>query len=412
MMRIIKTSILNLMRNKKRTIFSILGSMIGIICFLVISGYYEYNYWGLRESSIRSQYGHLQISKKGYYQNKIENPYNYLIDDYSAIIDKLRGIKEIECISERSEFLSLLETENKGSETILLRGIKPSHENKFNTFFSKKLGKDLSDTDLDYAEVGISLMNNKNMKIGDEFTLSIVDTDGFQNSIKAKIKGAVATYSDEFDKRIVRIPLSTLELFTGESGVHEIAIVLKDTKDTARIANIISSLIKDYSDLCVTTWSSHASYYNSVVRFYSVYYYIVMFIVIAVVFLLSFNVVMLSINERTREFGISMCLGSDLFRIFLFLLTETLILCFSSLFLAFTISFMISGSIKALGGIRIAPPPGVSTAIFVHIKHTVTNSLIAILLCITSHLLSLSYGMLKIKNQSIISLLNRGCKSI
>ena len=78
-MVVLKNAFRNLLRNKRRTVLSVLCISVSIACFLVVSGYYEYNYWGLRESSIRSQFGHIQISKEGYYEHKNSDAFTYII---------------------------------------------------------------------------------------------------------------------------------------------------------------------------------------------------------------------------------------------------------------------------------------------------------------------------------------------
>ena len=59
----------NILRHKRRSIFAILTIVVGVANIVMFGGFVEANYIGLRESIIRSQYGHLQIHQKGYELN-------------------------------------------------------------------------------------------------------------------------------------------------------------------------------------------------------------------------------------------------------------------------------------------------------------------------------------------------------
>jgi len=57
----------NIFRNKRRTaiVFSISAAMSAMILF---GGFINYTFEGLRESTIRTQLGHLQIAQRGYFE--------------------------------------------------------------------------------------------------------------------------------------------------------------------------------------------------------------------------------------------------------------------------------------------------------------------------------------------------------
>ena len=405
-MVVLKNAFRNLLRNKRRTVLSVLCISVSIACFLVVSGYYEYNYWGLRESSIRSQFGHIQISKEGYYEHKNSDAFTYIIDDYDRIIEEIKKIPEVDVVSERLEFLALSDSLSGKSETVIVRGIIPSKENEFNTFFSKKEGRSLSDTDYGSAELGIVLADNLDINISDHFTLQVVDADGFMNAVTLQAKSFIGSYSDDFDSRIVRISLSTVQSLFGINGVHEIAVILDKTSDTDRAYKRICGLIKsEYPGLAVTTWKDHSTYYDQVVQFYGTYYRIILLIVAVVVFLSEFNTVMLGVNERLPEFGTMQSFGASRLFINVQIFTESFLLAFVSLIFGFILSFSVSSAIAAIGGIHIPPPPGISSEVYVYIRYTLKNIIVSIALGITVALISSLFTVFKVSRKSIIELL-------
>ena len=53
----------------------------GVIAFILASGFIEYIFWGLREATIKSQLGHIQISRPGYQESGKADPFSFLLPD-------------------------------------------------------------------------------------------------------------------------------------------------------------------------------------------------------------------------------------------------------------------------------------------------------------------------------------------
>ena len=72
---ILKLAFRNVFRNKRRTLFTLLAMITGMVSLTVFGGFIKYAYWGLSETTIRTQLGHIQIFKKGYHSKGDENPF-------------------------------------------------------------------------------------------------------------------------------------------------------------------------------------------------------------------------------------------------------------------------------------------------------------------------------------------------
>src|SRR5215472_184852 len=59
----------NMLRNRRRTALTLLAIVAGMASVIVFGGFIAFTYWGLREMTIHSQMGHLQIYKAGYSQH-------------------------------------------------------------------------------------------------------------------------------------------------------------------------------------------------------------------------------------------------------------------------------------------------------------------------------------------------------
>jgi len=368
----------NVLRNKRRTLLTMAGIVAGTVSILMLGGYYEYNYWGLRESFIRSQYAHVQITPQGYWSKKEQDPYAFMIPRFMELVTLLEQQPEVETISYHLNYFGILNTLDGASELVMIRGIDPERENKINTFFTKKLGQDLAAKDLGFAELGLALARKAKLDVGGDFTLSTVTSDGSQNALPLKVKGVIGSYSEDFDSKIVRIPLESAQILANADGVQEIIVLLKDTNQTEYFKQRIVSLMKKNGwDLEVTTWNQHAGYYSQVVQFYGGYFRLILMIVIVVVFFSTLNTMIMSIYERIAEVGTLRSFGARRFIILAQFLSEGALIGVTGSIIGIILAIIGAFFIRLLGGIPMPPPPGLTTSVAVQILITGENILVS-----------------------------------
>ncbi|MCX7656073.1 FtsX-like permease family protein [Treponema sp. J25] len=366
----------NVFRNKRRSLLTMVGIVAGTASILIMGGYYEYNYWGLRESFIRSQYAHIQVAKKGYWAQKEQDPYAFVIPHFEELIALLESQNEVEAVSPHFNFFGVLHTREGISELVMIRGVDPDRENKLNTFFTRKVGKDLHVNDIEFAELGIQLAQRTNLSVNDEFSLSTVAADGSYNALPLKVKGMIGSYSADFDAKILRVPLKTAQILAGIEGVQEIAILLKDTEKTVFFRDKIIKLLAEKGwDLEVTSWDQHAGYYAQVVQFYGGYFRLILMVVMVVMFFSTLNTMIMSVFERIAEIGTLRSFGASRSLILFQFMAEGSVLGIGGTIIGIVFAFIGAAIIYVSGGIPMSPPPGLTTNVFVQIM--ITPSLIA-----------------------------------
>ena len=89
MIRTLSLALRNLLRNRRRSLTTLLAVMIGTISILMFGGYVRNINYGL-ESQFVSQSGHLQIQHKDYFLFGDGNPVAYGIADYERIMSKIK----------------------------------------------------------------------------------------------------------------------------------------------------------------------------------------------------------------------------------------------------------------------------------------------------------------------------------
>ena len=76
MFDLVLLSLRNIFRNARRTAITVFSIVVGFAAMACFGGFIEFSFEGLRESTVRTQLGHLQIYADGYWRNgfRIWNP--------------------------------------------------------------------------------------------------------------------------------------------------------------------------------------------------------------------------------------------------------------------------------------------------------------------------------------------------
>ncbi len=88
-MRTISLALRNLLRNRRRSLTTLLAMVIGLVAILIFGGYRSNITYGSETGFVQSS-GHLQIQYKDYFAEGGDNPTAYGIADYQHIIDVIK----------------------------------------------------------------------------------------------------------------------------------------------------------------------------------------------------------------------------------------------------------------------------------------------------------------------------------
>ncbi len=229
-MKFFKLALRNVFRNKRRTSITFLSIIAGMIALIVFGGFVEYSFWGLRESTIHSQLGHIQIFKKGYSEKGRSNPGEYLIKDFRSIEKKLYRLPEIELVTARLSFSGLIST---GEKTLTCKGfgVIPEREKKLASFETLKEGSHLSAENKDEILVGVELKKSLGANMGDYLTILTTNSFGMINAGDLKLIGTGQSGSAEYDAVFVKIPLNAAQTLLDTQSIEKVVILLSKTED-------------------------------------------------------------------------------------------------------------------------------------------------------------------------------------
>src|SRR5213594_2738695 len=95
----VKLAIRNVFRNRRRTLITVAAMGFGTAAIILFGGFVNSVYIGVRESTIRSQIGHIQLYRKGFSDKGNLAPFDYLIRDYAALRAELMKIEHVKAIT-------------------------------------------------------------------------------------------------------------------------------------------------------------------------------------------------------------------------------------------------------------------------------------------------------------------------
>lgn len=314
----------NVFRQKVRTALTLAAIGLGVAGLILTGGFIEDVLVQLREATIHSQLGHIQIHKAHYSTLGRRDPFHYMMSDAQKIVEVARAQPHVTGAMRRIEFSALL-SNGRNDQPVLAEGIEPGQEARLGTLLSTVDGRALTDEDRFAIVLGQGVASGLGLKSGAYVTLLASMPEGGLNSLDLEVVGTFRSFSKEYDDRAVRIPLVAAQALLAIDGAHTVVVALDDTARTDSVlANLRAQLPED--DYEIAPWYEIADFYQKTVELYRRQFGVLQLIVLVMVVLGVANSVNTTLYERTGEFGTMLALGNRGRDIFRLAMTENLIL--------------------------------------------------------------------------------------
>jgi putative ABC transport system permease protein len=349
----LKLAFRNVLRQRTRSLLTLFAIALGVACFVLAGGFVADILHQLREATIHSQLGHLQIYKAGRYASDGSHPFDYLIDDPAAVDNALAGIGGVTVHARRLDFTGLASF-RRGELPMIGEGIEPGPEATMGSAITIVQGRALRVGDTYAVMLGEGLAKALGAKPGDAVDLVLASRDGAMNTMPFDVVGIFRTLSREFDARALRVTLAAAQELTATSGVSSVVVLLDDTAHTdAALAALSARLPPGYE---VKPWYELATFYNSTAALYRRQFGFLQAIILVMVLLGVSNSVTMTLHERTAEFGVMRALGDKGSRVFGLAVLEGLVLGMIGAGIGVVAAALIAIVVSAIG-IPMPPPP-------------------------------------------------------
>ena len=171
-------------------------------------------------------------------------------------------------------------------------------------------GRYLSSNDATEIVIGRVLARNLRVGIGDELTLLGSGLDGSFAASVVEVVGIFDSGVKDIDRNIAQIPIGLFqETFFMEGAGHQVVIVADDRDMLPVLIPEVAGLLPPNSGLVVLDWDQLQPGLKQAITADMASSFFMYFILVILVSFSVLNTQLMSVLERTREFGIVMALG-------------------------------------------------------------------------------------------------------
>lgn len=391
----------NLRRSVRRTSLALAIVCGGVVAFLLAGGFISWILIDMRESTIHSQLGHVQVTRPGFFREGLGDPYGYLLPESLAALGTASDSR-IRTVAPRLAFSGLI---SKGDDTVSFvgEGIDPQAEAPITRAIVIVAGRDLTNVPEDSVLLGEGLAANLGALPGDKVVLLSTTAEGNVNAVELNVAGLFQTVTKAYDDTALRAPIEVARRLMRVEGSTSWAILLDRTGSTdAAIADLRARL--PAAEFEIIPWTELADFYNKTVELFTKQVGVVRILIAFIVVLSISNTLTMAVIERTSEIGTAMAIGVRRRGILVQFIWEGALLGVLGGVLGVAIGFLLAEIISAIG-IPMPPPPGMARGYIGQIAISPGLALDAWLLAFVTTLAASIFPALKASRLNIVDAL-------
>ncbi len=309
----LKIAFRNIFRQKRRTVLTALAMIVGFTLSSVFIGWSDGVYSDIISMFTRNRIGHIQVHHTGY----LDKPSLYdVIDSYESIGEKIAGVEGVEAWTPRiySAGLGSVGDKTMGVQII---GVDVGREVRA-TRFDQKItsGAIFSETAAREAILGVGLARILKADVGGKIVLVTQGTDGAIANDLYTIIGIAESGDKATDRMVCYLHINDAQdLLVLDGRVHKIAVLVEVLDRVPKITAAIEIQIDD-TTLEVSPWQVVAKSFYRAMQADRQGDLIGRMIIMLIVAIGVLNTVLMSVLERTREYGVLKAMGTKPRQIF------------------------------------------------------------------------------------------------
>jgi ABC-type lipoprotein release transport system permease subunit len=314
----------NLWRHKRRTWLtaSAIAFAATLLVFMISLQLGAYDMF--IDVSLRVFTGQMQVQREGY---KEKPQLRSTVPQAAALAAQLRQTTGLDAVATRAQGFALASSAAR-SYGVPVIGVEPAFEPKVSTLpHLIKEGRYLSAVNAQEAVVGAALARNLKITVGGELTLLGSGKDGSIAATIVPVVGIFESGNPELDRHLVQLPLGTFqEIFSMGEDAHAIVVSGSSNETIPQTKAAVAAQLAPDSGLVVLDWEQLIPGLKQLIQTDMVQNWITYIALILIVTLSIMNTFLMSVLERTREFGIMLALGVSPRQIGIVVLLESLFL--------------------------------------------------------------------------------------
>jgi ABC-type lipoprotein release transport system permease subunit len=297
----------NLWRHKRRTWLTATAMIFSNVLLVFMISLQFGSYDMMISNTLQSFSGHFQVQREDYNDNP---KLRLSIEDIGNAAAELRRSLPEARVAARAAGFALASSEQR-SFGIQVIGVQPDFEAGVSTIPGLvRQGRFLDDPNAAEVVIGSVMANNLKVGIGDEITLLGSGRDGSFAAGILTVTGIFESGSQDMDRSLAEIPLGYFqEMFAMGDHGNSIAVAAGSLDEVAGGVETARRVIENRDGLLVVDWNQlHPGLKQAIQADMSSAWFMYGVLIILVAFSVL-NTQLMSVLERTREFGVITALG-------------------------------------------------------------------------------------------------------
>jgi putative ABC transport system permease protein len=373
---LLKLSLRNVFRNRRRSLVALGTIAMGAMGLFVFMGFNRGLMNQYRANTIRARWGNGQLYVQGYRGRAHADPTAKWIERPEVIQERLRALPGVVSFFPRVSVSAMLVA---GGQAIAGHGegIDGVAEARFFDQLNIVEGGNLTDHPAGLV-LGEGLAQGLGVHVNDEVLLLTRDRKMEIRSAKVRVTGVFHTGSQEFDSRAFRIPIAVAQALLETDRVESIAVALSRVEAWPAFAKAAKAALPGLE--AVSFDELDKVYYRHAVDWLDAQFAFIRAIILLVVFLGIFNVISMTVMERTGEIGTLRANGGSRLEIAVNHVLESTALGLLGGAIGLLAGWGLSAGLLR-DGIAMPPAPGITRSFRILIELALRDALQVILLC-------------------------------
>jgi len=314
----------NLWRQPRRTWLTT-GAIVFSNTLLVLMISLQFGMYRMMiDNTLQAFTGHMQVQATDYLDDK---KMRQTVPDVLSLSDEIRSATGLNSVAARAVGFAFASSEDR-SYGIQVVGVEPDYEPQVSNLPGLiKQGRFFESSDAAEIVIGSMLARNLKVEPGDEITLLGSGKDGSFAAGIVTVAGIFNSGVDDLDRSIAEVPLAYFQdTFSMEGDGHQIVVNAPDLFLAPLVQQQVEAVLNGRSDVIVQDWDSLLPGLQQGIKADMATSWFMYGVLIVLVSFSVLNTQLMSVLERTREFGITMSLGLTPGRLGRLVVLETLLM--------------------------------------------------------------------------------------
>ncbi|MCY3819885.1 MAG: ABC transporter permease [Gammaproteobacteria bacterium] len=293
----------NLWRNPRRTWLTAGGIAFATALVVFSTSIQVGSYDGMIDTATRLVSSHIQVQHPEFHDDP---RMRYTVADGVALTERVSRLPGVAGAAPRAEAFALLSTEERSFGGLVL-GVDPERERQVSDL-PKTLSRGEYLPGPDDAFIGAALARNLDISLGDELLVLGTGKEGSVGALALRVGGIFETGHEDTDRSLILVPLTTLqEGFDLGDEVHRILVAADSISAIDDVARSIElTLDEGYRTL---KWNELMPEIEQGIQIDWVSAQLMYWLLLILVAFAIVNTFMMTVFERTREFGMLLAIG-------------------------------------------------------------------------------------------------------